>query len=297
MGFDISDLRFLLSAKCLGLAGNSCCTLGRLNLFISQSALDATLREYGEDKIKLPNRAVHFADDILRHLGFSNLDTMDASDYEGASVVHDLNHRIPENIFNKYDMVIDGGTLEHIFNFPVALENLMRMSKVGGHVMIRTPANNQCGHGFYQFSPELFFRVFTPANGFELIRVYLVTKGRHFHIVDPAKVHGRVELLSSDPAMLMVHAKKIAAVPDVLHTPQQSDYLEIWTQTKTEDSKLKAILRNTLAPPTITRISKTLNDLRQRRAVWRWRSRSKLSNQRFYIPVREWTTPSQDAFN
>jgi hypothetical protein len=31
-----------------------------------------------------------------------------------------------------------------------------------------TPANNQMGHGFYQFSPELFFRVFSQENGYLL---------------------------------------------------------------------------------------------------------------------------------
>jgi hypothetical protein len=45
------------------------------------------------------------------------------------------------------------------FNFPVALANAMKMAKIGGHFAARTPANNQCGHGFYQFSPGLFYRI------------------------------------------------------------------------------------------------------------------------------------------
>jgi len=32
---------------------------------------------------------------------------------------------------NKYDLVFDGGTLEHVFNFPVAIKNCMEMVKVG----------------------------------------------------------------------------------------------------------------------------------------------------------------------
>ena len=32
----------------------------------------------------------------------------------------------------------------------------MALPKVGGDVYICTPANNLCGHGFYQFSPEFF---------------------------------------------------------------------------------------------------------------------------------------------
>jgi len=55
--------------------------------------------------------------------------------------------------------VIDGGTLEHVFNFPVAIKNAMQMVRAGGRLSLSPPANNYFGHGFYQFSPELFYRV------------------------------------------------------------------------------------------------------------------------------------------
>jgi 2-polyprenyl-3-methyl-5-hydroxy-6-metoxy-1,4-benzoquinol methylase len=53
--------------------------------------------------------------------------------------------------------VFDGGTLEHIFDYPTAIKNCMKMVKPGGHLLLTTPANNWFGHGFYQFSPELFY--------------------------------------------------------------------------------------------------------------------------------------------
>ena len=48
---------------------------------------------------------------------------MDASAFEGANFVHDLNNPIPEELHCKYDAVVDGGTLEHVFNVPVAFAN------------------------------------------------------------------------------------------------------------------------------------------------------------------------------
>src|SRR5690606_18138908 len=115
-----------------------------------------------------------YADDFLRDaLGARELDVMDYSAYEGAAVIHDLNQPVPGALHERFDAVIDGGALEHIFNFPVALSNLMNMTKPGGRVFLFLPANNLCGHGFYQFSPELMFRVFTEANGFETERVTL----------------------------------------------------------------------------------------------------------------------------
>jgi hypothetical protein len=44
----------------------------------------------------------------------------------------------------------------------------MDLLKVGGTFVASTPANYFMGHGFYQFSPELFFRLFCPENGFRL---------------------------------------------------------------------------------------------------------------------------------
>ncbi len=300
MGFCGSDLRFLLSAKRLGLKGDTVCTLGRQTLFLSQRELNLILREYDCEYFALPKgRALLFADDVLRPLGFNKIDAMDASDYEGADVLHDLNRPVPPEMQEKYDLVWDGGTLEHIFNFPAALENAMRMVKVGGHIALVTPANNQCGHGFYQFSPELFFRVFVPENGFELLRIYMCCNGGYYHIADPVTVHGRVELLNSQGAMIMVHAHKVAHVPDVLITPQQSDYLTIWTNHHTEkhDGRLKSLIRALISPASVAKISKVLNNLRQKRAVWRWKNQSKLSNRKFYVPVTMWDVPTSQIFS
>ena len=41
------------------------------------------------------------------------------------------------------------------------------MLTVGGSIFVNTPANNMMGHGFYQFSPELMYRIFAEANGFD----------------------------------------------------------------------------------------------------------------------------------
>jgi 2-polyprenyl-3-methyl-5-hydroxy-6-metoxy-1,4-benzoquinol methylase len=106
-------------------------------------------------------------DDIFPRLGFN------------ASIIHDLNKPVPKELEERFDVVLDGG-LEHVFDFPQAIENAMRMTKIGGHLILETPANNLCGNGFYQFSPELFFRVLDSGNGFELERLYLASKGKYF---------------------------------------------------------------------------------------------------------------------
>lgn len=64
--------------------------------------------------------------------GCKNVDSIDISDYEGANILLDLNEPIPQKYENKYMAVIDGGLLEHIFDFPSAIKNVMSMVSVGG---------------------------------------------------------------------------------------------------------------------------------------------------------------------
>jgi SAM-dependent methyltransferase len=302
VGLFAGDLRFLVSAKKMGLKGGSACTLGRQVLFFSEGALEHTLREFDQPIFGLPKgRSVFYADDMLKPLGFEDVDVMDVSDYEGANVIHDLNCLLPPHMHEKYDLVLDGGTLEHVFNFPVAIENAMRLVKVGGHVMISSPANNYCGHGFYQLSPELFFRTFTPENGFEILRIYMQCGENYYHIYDPAAIRDRVELVNSKPALIMFHARKIKSVPNKIQTPQQSDYVAIWNkateeeQSAKQDSPFKSFIRRNISVESVMKISRILFLLRLRQNDRRWRSRSRLSNKDMFVPVQQWDITTHRA--
>ena len=116
-----------------------------------------------------------FADDFFRLLlGAESIKSIDYSDYEKVDIIHDLNTPVPENLHGAFDAVVDGGSLKHIFDVKQVLTNYMNMTKVGGCLFIVTTANNLSGHGFYQFSPEFFYRVFGHANGFIVNDVILI---------------------------------------------------------------------------------------------------------------------------
>ncbi len=85
-----------------------------------------------------------------------------------ASITQDISKPLRSDLIGQFDLAIDGGTLEHVFNFPAAVANLMRLVKVGGAVYTQNPCNSLAGHGFYQFSPELMYRVFSKQNGFDI---------------------------------------------------------------------------------------------------------------------------------
>ena len=166
---------------------------------------------------------------------------MDNSTYQGATVIHDLNKPIGSDMKDKYSAIIDGGLLEHVFNIPVAIKNCMQMLRVGGHFISFTTANNFCGHGFYQFSPELFFRIFSSINGFDMtlmaIHAGVGTKASTdvYLVKDPDDVKTRVEFKSKKGLCLIVVAEKIKDTELFLNHPQQSDYSRVWSDKDKEN--------------------------------------------------------------
>jgi hypothetical protein len=236
MGFDRYSTRLVLLAKKKGVDFSRTLTLGRQGLHLKDGELDGILQDAGvslnsQQRQQFAADLPH-ADGLLKALGAASLVTVDASGYEGASVIHDMNTPIPDSLAGKFTTVIDFGTLEHVFNFPVAVRNCMQMLSVGGTFLCATTANNYLGHGFYQFSPELFFRVFSKENGFRVNEMYLC-EDRHtrywYQVPDPAEVRSRVELRNSRRTLMLIRAQKIAGVVPFATTPQQSDYAQdLW---------------------------------------------------------------------
>jgi hypothetical protein len=139
---------------------------------------------------------------------------------------------LPDRWKNSYSLVIEGGSLEHVFHFPIAIKNCMEMLRVGGYFLGITPANNFLGHGFYQFSPELFFRVFTREHGFEIrqmIACETSTHARWYTVSNPGEIGRRVTLTNSRPTYLLVLAQKVAEAPIFTEAPTQTVYSHAWS--------------------------------------------------------------------
>lgn len=112
--------------------------------------------------------------DLFHLLGFKTVSALDISDYEGADIILDLStSKLPENLEKRYDYIFDGGVIEHIFNAPLALNNITKMLKVGGKVIHDLPCGNLIDHGYYSFSPT-FLVDYYEANRFYIDNVYLM---------------------------------------------------------------------------------------------------------------------------
>ncbi len=244
MGLDVNGIRFLLYAQKLGVDFTRTAMIGRQRLHLRKLDLKDSFRVFGYEVKKelidhIFDREDRYAEPLLRYLGAKDVHSFDFSAYEGATHLFDMNKEIPAALKNHYSIVLDGGSLEHVFNFPVAIRNCMEMVRVGGHYLGITPVNNFMGHGFYQFSPELYFSVFTRKNGFELISLIAfedVPRARWYSVRSPKEVRGRVTLVNNVPVYLLIVAKKLKKAIIFESIPQQSDYLTVWRQNDTTSS-------------------------------------------------------------
>lgn len=238
MGIDNNSAKFLFAARAAGVSFQNVATLGRQNFSPDTRELQGLLklgkRDLSADRLLADSHG--YAEKFFEFLGAKETTAIDHSDYEGAQIVTDLNAPIAPALKNRFSAIFDGGCLEHVFNFPQAIANCMAMLRPGGHFLGVTPANNYCGHGFYQFSPELFFRVFAPENGFLLRALLIKEKAKWYRVIDPRWHRGRVELLNTRPTCLFVLAQKTEERAPFAQPPQQSDYVEKWESEGQENS-------------------------------------------------------------
>lgn len=236
MAVEINTARFLLKARERGVSFKNTLTIGRQNFYVFPADQARLAREFRLQNAPPVPPGGYVEPFFQNCLGAENVSSMDVSPYESATHIHDMNYPVGEEFKNRYDVVFDAGSFEHILNFPVALKSAMEMVKVGGSILIQTPANNYFGHGFFQFSPELFYRVFSAENGFKVEQMVVVEHffPAHFfrapwHAVrDPDEARSRVQLVNNRPTLLLIHARKVAQKEIFARYPQQSDYVTTW---------------------------------------------------------------------
>ena len=234
MGLDIHALNFLRYAKTKKPFG-SVMTIGRQGLHVNEPMIKEIFHTSSDYK-----NHEYCEELLIKYLGATNVESIDHSEYEGASYSHDMNQPLPSELVGRFDTVFDGGCLEHIFNAPQALKNCSLFCKPGGQILHALPANNFCGHGFWQFSPELFFSLYSKNNGYADTQVFIAdlsnTK-RWFLVKEPANGQ-RVNVMSSNSLYVLVRTVLKDAGFTHAHV-QQSDYVFEWDGEKNNHPKPK----------------------------------------------------------
>ena len=177
MGIDWTTLTALILTTSSVERGGNALMLGRQQFHMPTGENLKILKSWGIEPPESSVACMEYAEEFLRVLGFSNVDSLDASSFEGASIIQDMNLPLEGKLKDrKFDYIFDGGTTEHIFNVAQTYQNILDMIKLEGVFCSVVPNNNFSGHGFYQFSPEFFHRIFSKQNGF-YTKVLLAPRG------------------------------------------------------------------------------------------------------------------------
>lgn len=165
--------------------------LGRQDAYFHFDVLQSQAQQFGVELRPAAIRTVHnpwskqqVIDDVtlFSALGFAQVDSLDFVADEQPSIVHDLNEPVPASFHARWDVVYDGGTLEHVFDVATAFRNIHAMTKPGGLVIHESPTNNFVDHGFWQINPTLLFD-FYAANGYEMLEAWIC------HFPSPDTMH------------------------------------------------------------------------------------------------------------
>jgi len=231
MGLDINAVRFLIGARERGASFAKVLMIGRQDLNVYPRKMVQVLNQHGlaADAFLVEDARTRYADPFFAALGAREVHSLDASPFEGAGVVHDLNLPSPGNFRNLMTWFMTGHAGARV-SFPARLQNCMEMVRPNGRLFIHTGTNNWCGHGFYQSVPRCSFALEPgqrvqggtndPAHGGTLRT--LVSGQR------PGGHPRAVELLTFCPVQLLIEARRTDIKPIFAQTPQQSDYTPRW---------------------------------------------------------------------
>lgn len=185
MGISKAGAKILLKEHCRRPFSGRALTLGKQDVHFSFADLESMASTFGVHlsenatpcvSLKPEYAAMSYLSDdsLFRLLGCSKCDSLDSSSYESASFLFDLNRpELPACLVDQYDVIFDGGTLEHIFHVPNVLNNIYAMLRQGGRIIHIAPSSNHIDHGFYMFSPTLFWDYYC-ANNYQLNSLQLI---------------------------------------------------------------------------------------------------------------------------
>lgn len=231
MGISLIPAMFLARhAKDVGPAQRGI-ILGRQKLHLNGRKLARFLQIAAAQGLELDEAGITqedgFTEALLTKLGYPTIEALDFTDKEGAQHIHDLNTPVPEALREKFDIVIDGGTTEHIFYIGQALDNCHALLAPGGLMLGYVACDGWFGHGFFQTGPDVPWRYWHHARGYEVLEVSIVPRKGPMKIIpipDPTGKPRGGEMALEGPHML-VYAFRKPLEAKAYSPPIQGHYL------------------------------------------------------------------------
>jgi hypothetical protein len=159
-----------------------------LNDLYLQAGLDATLTNNIPNLDNWPGQPRATLKALYNHLGIQDYTSMDINGDFG-SIPLDLNYELTDkSLFDKFDIVTDFGSCEHVFNVGECYKTIHKMTKVNGLIIIYQSVFK--GNGYFLFDRS-FMEGIAAANNYKIITSsYVVSTGtktsagsdKYFHI-------------------------------------------------------------------------------------------------------------------
>lgn len=246
MGLCLSAFKYLLRENQQRPFKGSILQLGRQDVYFTHQQAQRAANELGlnlpQIQITLSSKPEYAAQSFLSDtstfqlLGFQECQATDKSGFESADFLFDLNEpSVPHELRGRFDVLLDGGTIEHVFHVPNALANVYHFLREGGRIIHMSPSSNYVDHGFYMFSPTLFHDYYQ-TNNFEI-------NALHFFRHSPQRINKTPwELIDYTPGCLRrvafggldasCYGTICVATKTQLSTinknPQQTRYVNVW---------------------------------------------------------------------
>lgn len=84
---------------------------------------------------------------FFRLMGVTDINYMDVSAYEGADIIHNLNNPIPAELEGTVDFILDGSTLDNVWNPCNGIMNMARLLRPGGRIVsVNMGSNHNTPH-------------------------------------------------------------------------------------------------------------------------------------------------------
>jgi|GEM_PF-5238447 len=94
---------------------------------------------------------------VWQSLGARTVDGADGDGFECTAL--DFNRSVKEHFDGQYDIVLNLGTTEHVFNIARAFSDTHDLCKKNGVILYALPTKGYLNHGYYTVSPKLLFDI------------------------------------------------------------------------------------------------------------------------------------------
>ena len=101
-------------------------------------------------------------------------------DFHGTPDALQINLNQPTGLTERFDMVIDGGTAEHVFNVFQLFKSCHDLTRPGGLIIHSLPFCGWLEHGFYSFNPTFYWDL-AAANGYAMLMLV-------YSEIDPVRI-------------------------------------------------------------------------------------------------------------